>query len=102
MELIGLLGTSLGLGIGAGVNAYATLLVFGLFARFNPAWFPGDSAQFFASTPVLVGLGVLVRPPHRRAHALIDLALAIIDSLYVQFCSDNTAGRRRPAKLATR
>jgi hypothetical protein len=59
MELIGLLGTSVGLGIGAGVNAYATLLVFGLFARFNPAWFPGDSAQFFASTPVLVGLGVL-------------------------------------------
>src|SRR5688500_7855997 len=59
MELIGLLGTSVGLGIGAGVNAYATLLVFGLFARFNPGWFPGDSAQFFASTPVLVGLGVL-------------------------------------------
>jgi hypothetical protein len=27
-------------------------------------------------------------------------ALAIIDSLYVQFCSDKTDGRRRPAKVA--
>lgn len=58
-ELIGLLGTSVGLGVGAGVNAYATLFVFGMFARLNPGWFPGETAQFFASTPVLIGLAVL-------------------------------------------
>lgn len=59
MELLSLLGTSLGLGAGAGVNAYATLLVFGLIARFNPALFPGSTAAFFAQTPVLIVLAVL-------------------------------------------
>lgn len=58
-ELLALLGTSVGLGVGAGVNAYATLLVFGLIARFQPSLFPGAEAQFFASTPVLITLGVL-------------------------------------------
>src|SRR5688500_17113472 len=51
--------TSLGLGIGAGVNAYATLLVFGVLARLRPGMFDGEMANFFSSTPVLIGLGVL-------------------------------------------
>lgn len=51
--------TSAGLGAGAGVNAYATLLVFGLLSRFRPGMFSGDLAHFFASTPVLIGLAVL-------------------------------------------
>jgi hypothetical protein len=51
--------TSAGLGVGAGVNAYATMLVFGLLARFRPGMFPDDLARFFSSTPVLIALGVL-------------------------------------------
>ncbi len=51
--------TSVGLGIGAGVNAYATLLVFGLLARWQPSMFHDELAQFFASTPVLIVVGVL-------------------------------------------
>lgn len=51
--------TSIGLGLGAGVNAYATLLVFGLLARLRPGTFEGDMAQFFSTTPALVVLGVL-------------------------------------------
>jgi hypothetical protein len=51
--------TSIGLGVGAGVNAYATLLVFGLLSRLRPGMFEGEMATFFASTPVLIGLGVL-------------------------------------------
>ena len=51
--------TSAGLGVGAGVNAYATMLVFGLLARLRPGMFPADLAHFFSSTPVLIGLGVL-------------------------------------------
>jgi len=51
--------TSLGLGVGAGVNAYATLLVFGLLARWHPSMFHDDLAKFFASTPVLVVIGAL-------------------------------------------
>jgi hypothetical protein len=57
--LISSLLTSAGLGVGAGVNAYATMLVFGLLARFRPGMFPDDLAHFFASTPVLITLGVL-------------------------------------------
>src|SRR5205085_2065534 len=49
----------LGLGVGAGVNAYATLLVFGLLARWHPSMFHDDLAKFFASTPVLVVIGAL-------------------------------------------
>ncbi len=51
--------TSAGLGIGAGINAYATLLVFGLLARWQPGMFHDDLARFFASTPVLIVVGVL-------------------------------------------
>ena len=51
--------TSVGLGMGAGINAYATLLVFGLLARWQPMWFNDDLAHFFASTPVLIVVGVL-------------------------------------------
>jgi len=51
--------TSAGLGIGAGINAYATLLVFGLVARWQPALFHDELARFFASTPVLIVVGVL-------------------------------------------
>ncbi|MEA2338589.1 MAG: hypothetical protein QOE82_2596 [Thermoanaerobaculia bacterium] len=51
--------TSAGLGLGAGINAYATLLVFGIVARWQPAIFHDDLARFFASTPVLIVVGVL-------------------------------------------
>jgi len=51
--------TSAGLGIGAGINAYATLLVFGLLARWQPWLFHDDLATFFARTPVLIVIGVL-------------------------------------------
>lgn len=51
--------TAIGLGLGAGVNAYATLLVFGLLARWKPGMFPSDLAGFFSSTPVLIVVGVL-------------------------------------------
>lgn len=51
--------TAAGLGLGSGINAYATLLVFGLLARWQPGMFKGDLAQFFSSTPVLIGVGVL-------------------------------------------
>lgn len=53
------LATSFGLGIGAGVNAYATFLVFGLLSRFYPALFHGELPVFFAQTPVLIVLGLL-------------------------------------------
>ena len=49
--------TATGLGIGAGINAYATLLVFGLLARWGHLH--GDLAEFFSSTPVLITVGVL-------------------------------------------
>jgi uncharacterized protein DUF4126 len=51
--------TATGLGLGAGVNAYATLLVFGLLARWQPSLFHDDLAKFFATTPVLIVVGVL-------------------------------------------
>jgi hypothetical protein len=51
--------TSAGLGLGIGINAYATLLVFGLLARWQPSMFDGDLARFFAATPVLIVVGVL-------------------------------------------
>jgi len=51
--------TSAGLGIGAGINAYATLLVFGLLARWQPWLFHDDLATFFAKTPVLMVIGAL-------------------------------------------
>ncbi|HUP49044.1 MAG TPA: DUF4126 domain-containing protein [Thermoanaerobaculia bacterium] len=51
--------TAVGLGLGAGVNAYATLLVFGLLSRWQPGLFEGELSAFFSSTPVLITLGVL-------------------------------------------
>ena len=51
--------TSAGLGLGAGINAYATLLVFGLMARWQPDLFHDDLARFFATTPVLIVVAVL-------------------------------------------
>ena len=51
--------TSAGLGIGAGINAYATLLVFGLLARWHPSMFHDELARFFASTSVLIVVGAL-------------------------------------------
>jgi hypothetical protein len=51
--------TSAGLGIGAGINAYATLLVFGLLARWQPTIFHDELAHFFSATPVLIVVGLL-------------------------------------------
>jgi hypothetical protein len=51
--------TSAGLGLGAGINAYATLLVFGLVARWQPLIFHDELARFFATTPVLIVVGIL-------------------------------------------
>lgn len=51
--------TAVGLGVGAGVNAYATLLTFGLLTRWRPEMFEGEVARFFSSTPVLIVLGAL-------------------------------------------
>jgi hypothetical protein len=57
--MIGSLLTSVGLGLGAGVNAYATLLVFGVVARWQPAIFHDELARFFATTPVLIVVAIL-------------------------------------------
>lgn len=51
--------TSAGLGTGAGLNAYATMLVFGLLARWQPQHFQGALPRFFASTPVLTIIAIL-------------------------------------------
>jgi hypothetical protein len=51
--------TAIGLGLGAGVNAYATLFMFGLLARWKPGMFDNELAAFFSSTPVLITVGVL-------------------------------------------
>jgi len=51
--------TAVGLGLGAGVNAYATQLLFGLPARWKPLMFKSEMATFFASTPVLIVVAVL-------------------------------------------
>jgi hypothetical protein len=60
IETLTTLATSLGLGVGAGVNAYATFLIYGLLARFFPALTgSGELSSFFSSTPVLIALGVL-------------------------------------------
>jgi hypothetical protein len=51
--------TSAGLGLGAGINAYATLLVFGLLGRWQPGLFHDELAKFFSSTPVLIVVAAL-------------------------------------------
>lgn len=58
-NLVTLFGTGLGLSAGAGLNAYAVLLVYGGLAHLFPKDYPGDLAQLLASTPVLLVLGAL-------------------------------------------
>ena len=60
METITTLLTAAGLGVGAGVNAYATFLIYGLLARFFPGLVgTSEMTSFVSSTPVLIGLAVL-------------------------------------------
>jgi hypothetical protein len=59
MSSLTILATAIGLGTAAGINAWATLLVYGLLSRFYPSMFQGELPAFFAATPVLVTLGVL-------------------------------------------
>src|SRR5512140_934063 len=54
-----LFGTGLGLSAGAGLNAYAVLLVYGTLARFFPDEYPGRIAHLLATTPALGVLAVL-------------------------------------------
>lgn len=54
-----LFGTGLGLAAGAGLNAYAVLLVYGGLARLFPGEFPGAVAKLLSGTPALVTVGVL-------------------------------------------
>jgi len=49
----------LGLASAAGLNAYATLLVFGLCVRLEVVHFDSPAARFFAGTPALIVLAVL-------------------------------------------
>jgi hypothetical protein len=53
------LASAIGLGTAAGINAWATLLVYGLLSRYYPSMFQGELPSFFSSTPVLITLGVL-------------------------------------------
>jgi len=57
--VVALFGTGLGLAAGAGLNAYAVLLVYGSIVRFFPEEYPGPIAQFLGSTPALAVVGVL-------------------------------------------
>jgi hypothetical protein len=57
--LTSLFGTGLGLAAGAGLNAYAVLLVYGGLARLFPDEFPGGIARFLSTTPALASFGVL-------------------------------------------
>lgn len=59
MDTLAALSTAAGLGVGAGVNAYATLLVFGVLGRIFPQVGSGELTRFFGSTPVLISLAVL-------------------------------------------
>ena len=59
MNILSTLLTAAGLGLGAGVNAYAAMVVFGLLARFYPGSVPGQYAHVFALTPVIVTAAVL-------------------------------------------
>ena len=53
------LASAAGLGVGSGVNAYASLLVLGLVGRFLPGTFTSEASQMLSSTPALIVLGVL-------------------------------------------
>ena len=62
VEVIAHFGTGLGLAAGAGLNAYAVLLVYGGIARLFPEDFPGAIARFLsepATLSVLLALYVL-------------------------------------------
>jgi hypothetical protein len=54
-----LFGTGLGLAAGAGLNAYAVLLVYGAVARFFPEEHPGRVAHLLSSTTAMTAFGVL-------------------------------------------
>ena len=54
-----LFGTGLGLSAGAGLNAYAVLLVYGGLARLFPDEYAGKLAHLLSSTPCLVAVAVL-------------------------------------------
>lgn len=53
------LASAAGLGVGSGVNAYASLLVLGLVGRFMPGTFTSEASQMLSSTPALIVLGIL-------------------------------------------
>jgi hypothetical protein len=62
VETVAHFGTGLGLAAGAGLNAYAVLLVYGGIARLFPEDFPGAIARFLAeplTLAVLLGLYLL-------------------------------------------
>lgn len=59
VETVGYFGTGLGLAAGAGLNAYAVLLVYGLVARLFPEEFPGAIAQVLSEPTILAVLGGL-------------------------------------------
>ncbi len=59
VETVGYFGTGLGLAAGAGLNAYAVLLVYGLIARLFPEEFPGAIAQVLSEPTVLAVLAGL-------------------------------------------
>ncbi len=54
-----LFGTGLGLAAGAGLNAYAVLLVYGGIVRLFPEEFPGGLGRLLSSTPALAAFAVL-------------------------------------------
>ncbi len=58
-NVLPLLGTGLGLAAGAGLNAYAVLLVYGSLSRVFPEAFPGPIAHALACTPALFVCGGL-------------------------------------------
>jgi hypothetical protein len=53
MNVAALFGTGLGLAAGAGLNAYAVLLAYGLIIRLFPEDYPGTLAGVLSSTPAL-------------------------------------------------
>ncbi len=52
-------GTGLGLASGAGLNAYAVLLVYGGMGRLFPEEFQGQAARLLASNPALITFAIL-------------------------------------------
>ncbi len=59
MTLPTLFGTGLGLAAGAGLNAYAVLLVYGGLVRFFPEEYPGGIGRILSSTPALIAFFVM-------------------------------------------